>query len=372
MPRRAKQTGLSFGCKLFVALVVCFLFGLITPPLLTPASAADSTPTPSVGTEEKAGVEDIPEVAAEVCEEDVDNDEDEDRVPQQAHANTEAEPVPGGAPFFPCNNATLEQFWHEHPVPGLHIICVSSGTGPTTQKGILEVKYYRNAVPEKALKQNFPEPYLWKHVKFAMERKLDLNMQKATHGFQPWAIFTPVGQRVVDADTEEMVEDGEDLIIQVLLRYGTLLVFEGGQFMWPGVKIGFERPVSLYDIMPYGDPEMVMPKQVVLLKTLSLVPLVLAVEGFLTDKECNHIQDKADPRIEYSGVVLMDHDQGRPASDFRTSQSTFVAAAGDDVLMDIEYRVASLVRVPRQHQEDVQVLRYGLGEKCVLFELYLG
>jgi prolyl 4-hydroxylase len=34
-------------------------------------------------------------------------------------------------------------------------------------------------------------------------------------------------------------------------------------------------------------------------------------------------------------------------------------------LTDIDYRTASLVRIPRSHQEHVQVLRYGEGEKYV-------
>jgi prolyl 4-hydroxylase len=66
--------------------------------------------------------------------------------------------------------------------------------------------------------------------------------------------------------------------------------------------------------------------------------------------------------MEYSEVVLMDKDAGRPASDFRTSQTTFLRST-DDFMVDIDYRTSSLVRLPRSHQESVQVLRYGLGEK---------
>lgn len=62
--------------------------------------------------------------------------------------------------------------------------------------------------------------------------------------------------------------------------------------------------------------------------------------------------------MEYSGVVLMDHDKDKKASDFRTSQTTFVGPV-DDTFVDIDYRTASLVRIPRNHQEHVQVLRYG-------------
>ena len=67
--------------------------------------------------------------------------------------------------------------------------------------------------------------------------------------------------------------------------------------------------------------------------------------------------------MQYSGVTLMDKDQGRPASDFRTSQSTFISSFRDDILAALEYRTASLTRLPKKYQEATQVLRYGYEEK---------
>ena len=58
----------------------------------------------------------------------------------------------------------------------------------------------------------------------------------------------------------------------------------------------------------------------------------------------------------------MDKDKGRPASDFRTSQSTFLRLDDPDISI-VNERTASLVRVPQQHQEYAQVLRYGYQEK---------
>ena len=51
------------------------------------------------------------------------------------------------------------------------------------------------------------------------------------------------------------------------------------------------------------------------------------------------------------------------ASEWRTSQSTFLNSINDEVLSDIDDRVASLTRIPKSHGEYVQVLRYGPGEK---------
>ena len=67
--------------------------------------------------------------------------------------------------------------------------------------------------------------------------------------------------------------------------------------------------------------------------------------------------------MQYSAVSLKDADIGKAASEWRTSQSTFLSAQEDQILTDIEFRTASLTRVPRNHQEYVQVLRYGTNEK---------
>jgi prolyl 4-hydroxylase len=59
----------------------------------------------------------------------------------------------------------------------------------------------------------------------------------------------------------------------------------------------------------------------------------------------------------------MDKDVGKPASEWRTSQSTFLRAAEDEMMIDLERRTASLTRISRTHQEDLQVLRYEVGQK---------
>ena len=271
--------------------------------------------------------------------------------------------------LFPCTGATLDMYMHSQPVPGYHVVCFSEAHNDKKSHGhFLQLTYYTNGFYNKTTTQTFPAPSIkWKHVKFALGFKLKLEMNRTVvpDGFQSWAIYTPLGQRVADADTDDDDEETGALVLQVLLKYQTLLIFEGGQFIWPGVRLGFSRKVNLYSIMPPGDelPDAVDKHREVTLHTMSLSPLVLMVDDFLSDEECDYIQTRAEPTMEYSGVVLMDHDQGRPASDFRTSQSTFVSARDDPTLLDVEYRTASLVRVPRQHQEDVQVLRYGPGEK---------
>jgi len=247
----------------------------------------------------------------------------------------------------PCR---VEDFWHEEAVPGFHIVCLSA------KNKVLKMKFWEGGSGDETA-IDLPMPADWEALKEVWQELLDLHDE--FDEYQPWAIYSTDGKRLLSADEEE---DEIGSFASVLAKQGTVLVYEGGQFYWPGVRIGFERTVNLYSIMPQGSPDQGNKNSTITLETLSLWPLVVSANGFLTEEECNHIQKLAEPDLEYSGVVLMDKDKGRPASDFRTSQTTFVKAK-DDVLVDIEYRTASLVRVPRNHQEDVQVLRYGYTEK---------
>lgn len=260
----------------------------------------------------------------------------------------------------PCPPERLTSFWHDAPAPGLHILCLRRAEQNQETESTLVVTIYKHSL--KKMEQQMALPFTtttWSQLRDALAEKLALP-STSDHNKQPWAIFSPEGLRLLDESSTE--HNPGDLVKFLVDSYGMALLYEGGQFVWPAVRIGFKRSVDLYSIMPEGSPDMGEKNQTVTLETLSVTPLVFSVSGFLSEEECNHVQRVAEPTMEYSGVVLMDKDQGRPASDFRTSQTTFVAAK-DEVLKDIDYRTASLVRVPRNHQEHTQVLRYGLGEK---------
>jgi len=129
--------------------------------------------------------------------------------------------------------------------------------------------------------------------------------------------------------------------------------------VWPPVRDGFQRIVEVTSSSSPSDEK----KRNITIETLSMKPLVLSISGFLSHDECDYIAKKATPSMQYSGVSLKDADKGKAASNWRTSQSTFLAAHDDDILKEIEHRTASLTRIPRSHQEYVQVLRYGTTEK---------
>jgi prolyl 4-hydroxylase len=256
-------------------------------------------------------------------------------------------------PRYPCTSTRLEEYLHAEFVPGFHIICLEVAADN------LNVQTYQGGLRSKQIDLTFAMPVAWDALKTELMQAL--NVRSADDMHQPWAFFAPHGQRVLD-ETEDEDQVGS-LSLSLASQLGMVLLYQGGQFLWPGVRVGFQRHVDLYSIMPVGSPDFPNKNTTVTLETLSLKPLVLSVQGFLTPEECQYIQDKATPTMKYSDVVLMDHDKGRPASDFRTSQTTFLSATSDDTLTDIDYRTASLVRIARNHQEPVQLLRYGKTEK---------
>jgi prolyl 4-hydroxylase len=157
---------------------------------------------------------------------------------------------------------------------------------------------------------------------------------------------------------------------------GVFLVFEGGQFIWPGIEIGFERRVSLAPSESRSSSVRDQQRgrssshrslsssseggKEVIIRTLALQPLVVEIEQFLSIEECNHVIAEATPHMAQSKVALMDKDKGRGDREFRTSETYFMPSR-TSTIQRLDDRVASLVRVPRQHQEYVQVLRYGEG-----------
>lgn len=261
-----------------------------------------------------------------------------------------------------CFPENLADFLHEDAVPGLHIVCVGN------ENDEISVTMYPGSQTNHSLVRKSPNN--WSSFRSLVSEELNLRFY---NGFtkettEKWTIYTPNGDKIVSIQdlTHDDGLDGHH-IMQNIVQQGMVLIYQGGAFVWPGVRLGFERYVKLHVPLPKGNtmsPTDDIRRQhyyYVTLKTVSLNPLVLSVQNFLTNSECHHIQSQAIPRLRYSDVSLMDQDKGKAASDFRTSQSTFLPSVTDVTLQNIDQRVASLTRLPRDHQEMVQVLRYGLG-----------
>jgi len=166
--------------------------------------------------------------------------------------------------------------------------------------------------------------------------------KRLRHLKQKWQLFSATGSEFGQRlDTLKAVKESR-----------LFVVMEGGQWIWPGVKVGHKQGVPGLEVQG---------KQVVL-ETLSLVPLVFSISGFLAHEECDLIIENGKDRVEASPVALMDKDKGKPATEWRTSSQAWL----DPHLLpkQIKERTAAMLRVGIRHQEQsVQFLKYALGQK---------
>lgn len=128
-----------------------------------------------------------------------------------------------------------------------------------------------------------------------------------------------------------------------------LYIFEGGQFLWPGIKVGYERKLQVLD-------------REILLTTMSLRPLVIKMSGFLSTKESEYVMKRAHGQLKRSGVVSMDGDDGS-GQQARTSTNTALARGGSPTIYALESRAHQLTRLPYDLGEEIQVVRYTGGQK---------
>mmetsp|Transcript_11598 Transcript_11598/g.32872 ORF Transcript_11598/g.32872 Transcript_11598/m.32872 type:complete len:346 (-) Transcript_11598:300-1337(-) len=97
------------------------------------------------------------------------------------------------------------------------------------------------------------------------------------------------------------------------------------------------------------------------IETVSMHPRAVVFHNFLSHEECDHIIELAEPVMERSTVV---GSGGAGVLDnIRTSSGTFIMRYADQVISDIEERIARFTHIPVAHQEDMQVLKYDIGQK---------
>lgn len=275
-------------------------------------------------------------------------------------------------PHVPCTQTNLDNYLHATPVNGLHVICIESLNLDTegnekphspesshqrrlAQSNSLRLTFYKKSIQGKlkrrvlvngAQGQNSKGSDVYEHI------VRELGLKPSGSQKQPWALFSALGERIAD----ETDAGFSEAALKQLASSEMVILAEGGNWIWPGVAEGFRRTVDV------TSPNSEKPRQVTI-ETLSLRPLVVSIEGFLDEDECDYIAEKAGPMVRYSQVSLMDKDKGKAASEWRTSQSTFLNSMNDDVLTEIDHKVASLTRIPKSHGEYAQVLRYGHNEK---------
>mmetsp|Transcript_20430 Transcript_20430/g.26409 ORF Transcript_20430/g.26409 Transcript_20430/m.26409 type:complete len:507 (-) Transcript_20430:689-2209(-) len=270
-----------------------------------------------------------------------------------------------------------------HGVPGLHVLCLSRN-----ENEFIDLRIYKSALNESLTELGIsPGPrqlsvmnnFQSLHTTLVNEFRLTptLNPSRATK--QNWALYTPNGSLIYRDDELNISDNRLESILNLALSSGIILLYEGGIFVWPGVRVGYRREVEVSSLITsvetnhllfsdfglFGRDE-VGSSGMVTLETTSIVPLIFTVQNFLTEEECDLILSRAEPTMKSSTISHNDEDMKSPSSKWRTSSSTFLyprKVIEDDVLLDIDRRVASLTRIPLSHQEVAQVLKYNYLQK---------
>ena len=184
-------------------------------------------------------------------------------------------------------------------IPGYHVLCI---TKDTTNNNALNIEFYREGISSTTNSgQYISDSITMKQIRKELERilkiaKTDAKRKELQKKDRPnkWGIFTPQGIRIIDFQ---------------LLR-GTLLVFEGGVFIYPAIHIGFERDVVITDELNE--------ETTFKLVTLSVHPPVFQVLNFIQPSDCDHIVSISSAHMKRSGVSHM-HNTDGDADQWRTS-----------------------------------------------------
>ena len=158
-----------------------------------------------------------------------------------------------------------------------------------------------------------------------------------------WKLFSPFGS-ALSADVAQLLDTFREC--------RTIYVYEGGAFVWPGVRPGYTV------VIPTGDPE--LPNTTI--TTLSLVPRVFAVEPLLTHTEAAAIIRNAGSKMGTSKVqgVGAQTDEARTSTQIRMLKG---ADGGGNGATRMETRAQAVLHISESHNEQLEVLRYRAGEK---------
>ncbi|KAL5210153.1 hypothetical protein ABZP36_005776 [Zizania latifolia] len=95
---------------------------------------------------------------------------------------------------------------------------------------------------------------------------------------------------------------------------------------------------------------------------ISWKPRIFLFKGFLSYDECDHLVKLGKEKLKRSMVA--DNESGKSVmSEVRTSSGMFLDKQQDPVVSAIEERIAALSLLPEENAENIQILRYELGQR---------
>lgn len=165
----------------------------------------------------------------------------------------------------------------------------------------------------------------------------------------------------------EMKRTGVALALCLTLQYAQLLGAE--EDVLPGWKGEVFQPGSVFadlhvagedrvrDVRGTADRATTQPW----VEVVSWRPRTFVYHNFLSAQECDHIVNISKPLMMRSTVVGAG---GASVQDnIRTSYGAFIRRGKDPVITRMERRLADWTHLGVEHQEDTQILRYGVGQK---------
>jgi len=243
----------------------------------------------------------------------------------------------------PCD---LGPWLHEAAAPGeegYHVLCAATET---------EVHVYRGGVATDT-------PQLLVHrgedlrEQLAKLLKIRRRLSYRAHGKakpmqwrkQPWALYTDDGVELLP---------GEEAAAVAGPRPRTLLLFEGGIWRWPTMRVGYERRVL---------PNVVLrtvARQPALFEVLLTPPGpqedVQVAGDRLSTSLLTDVISVAKPRLEPSMT------EGSVNTEVRSSEQTFLDYGSDPKLSELQRLTSALLRAPMDNLWEFQVLRYKAGQ----------
>ncbi|WMV17477.1 hypothetical protein MTR67_010862, partial [Solanum verrucosum] len=95
---------------------------------------------------------------------------------------------------------------------------------------------------------------------------------------------------------------------------------------------------------------------------ISWHPRVFIYRNFLTNEECDHFISLAKDSLEKSMVTDLETGESIE-SEYRTSTGAFLNKAQDEVVANVEARIAAWTFLPEENGEPMQILHYEHGQK---------
>ena len=87
-------------------------------------------------------------------------------------------------------------------------------------------------------------------------------------------------------------------------------------------------------------------------------PLIVVLGNVLSNEECEELISLSKDKMKRSKIGAT-----REVNELRTSSSTFIEESENDIVARVETRVSSIMNIPIEHGEGLQILQYTPGQQ---------